>query len=101
MFKLLLKWLLSFFTADKIGVLVRMLLAKAGTEIGKELLDLGAQKKALEFVKELNSRKDLSTKGKAAEFNKMMLSWAGEVGLKLSTSVINCLREMAVVALKG
>jgi hypothetical protein len=100
MFKLLLKWLLSFFTADKVGVLVRLLLAKAGTVIGNELLNPENQKKAFEFVKELNKDEKMTGVEKAAEFNKKMLVWSISVGKKLSMSVINCLREMAVVSLK-
>ena len=101
MFRLMLKWLLSIFTVDKVGVLVRLLLAKAGTVVGEELFDLENQRKALEFVKELNEREDLTGKEKAAEFNAKMLFWAGTVGRRLTLSVLNCLREMAVVSLKG
>ena len=38
---------------------------------------------------------------KAKMFNKQMLDWAKKVGKKLSDSMINCLREMAVAALKA
>lgn len=39
MFTLLWNWLVSFFTADRIGCLVRTLLLKAGTKIAAEILD--------------------------------------------------------------
>ncbi len=101
MFKLLLKWLLSYFTADKVGILVRLLLSKAGTAIGKELFSIENQKKALEFVKELNENKDLSSKEKADLFNEKMVEWAVSIGKTIPLVIINCLREMAVVSLKS
>lgn len=33
-------------------------------------------------------------------FNKQMLEWAKKVGKVFSTSVVNCLRELAVSAVK-
>lgn len=37
---------------------------------------------------------------KAKEFNKQMLEWAKKAGKVLSTSMLNCLRELAVSAVK-
>lgn len=100
MFTLLWKWIVSFFTADKIGVLVRILLIKSGTTLAAEILDVKNQKKAIEFVRELNSNTEMTNTQKAKEFNKKMLHWAAEVGKKMTASVVNCLREMAVNAVK-
>jgi len=40
MFTLLFKWLISLFTADKIGCLIRRLLLGAGYAVAKEILDV-------------------------------------------------------------
>ena len=101
MFGLLLKWFLSFFTADKIGVLIRMIVFDAGSTILKDILNPENQKKALEFVKALNKNEDMTGAEKAMIFNKMMLEWAASVGKKLAISSINCLRELAVISLKS
>lgn len=101
MFSLLWKWLLSIFTADKIGILVRALLINAGSKLMVEILNVQNQKKAYEFVKELASRKDLTNAQKAKEFNKKMLEYAKKAGKVLSESVLNCLRELAVNAFKA
>ena len=101
MFALLWKWLLSIFTADKIGILVRALLINAGSKILTEILNVQNQKKAYEFVKELHKRDDLTNAQKAKEFNKKMLEYAKKTGQILGESVINCLRELAVNAFKS
>ena len=69
MFTLLYKWLVSLFTADKVGILVRKLLINTGTTIAKDILNVEHQKKAYEFVKELNARDDIDNKEKAKIFN--------------------------------
>lgn len=101
MFGLLWKWLISLFTADKIGVLVRAFLLKAGTTIALEILDPENQKKAYELVKELNADNTKTNWEKAELFNIKMASWAKKVGKKILTSQLNCLRELAVNALKA
>ena len=100
MFKLLWKWMVSFFTADKIGILVRILLIKYSKSAVSELLNVETQKKAYEFVKQLHSITDISSYEKAQIFNLKMLDWAKSVGKNLSISIINCLRELAVTAIK-
>jgi len=59
------------------------------------------QKKAYDFVKELRLRTDLTNAEKAVLFNKKMLEWAKAAGKIMASSVVNCLREMAVNALKA
>lgn len=100
MFTLLWKWLVSLFTADKIGVLVRTILIKSGTTLAIELLDVDNQKKALEFVRELNKNTEMTNVQKAKQFNRQMLEWSAKLGKKMTLSVVNCLREMAVNAVK-
>lgn len=101
MFTLLWKWLVSIFTADKVGILVRLLLLSAGKTVLKDLVDTENQKKAYEFVKELNARTDLTNQQKAALFNAKFLVWAKLGGKAIALSVVNCLREMAVNAVKA
>ena len=101
MFTLLWHWLVSLFTADKIGILIRLLLLSAGKTVLKDLLNTEHQKKAYEFVKELNGRTDLTTQQKAKLFNEKFIAWAKASGKEIALSVVNCLREMAVNALKS
>jgi len=46
MFKLLWKWLVSVFTVDKIGILVRTILLRAGSKIASDILNPDFQEKA-------------------------------------------------------
>lgn len=94
-------WLLGLFTKEKIGILFVMLF-KAGTSaIAKHIADKNLHRKALEFVRELSSRKDLSNSEKAKIFNEKLMRYAKELGIVLGESVVNCLRELAVNALKA
>lgn len=54
MLKLLLQWLVSLFTADKVGVIVRKLLINTGTQVARDIFNVEHQKKAYLFVKELS-----------------------------------------------
>lgn len=100
MFSLLYKWLISIFTADKIGILVRKLLINTTSQITKDIFNVEHQKKAYNFVKELNNRTDLSNKEKAKLFNQKMGQFLKASGIALSESILNCLRELAVNAIK-
>ena len=91
----------SMFTRNKIGMLIEILLLRAGSTIAKEILDKDNQKIAYEFVKALNTRVDITSKEKAKLFNEQMLDWAKKLGKKMNESVVNCLRELAVNALKS
>lgn len=101
MFTLFWKWAVSFFTADKIGVLVRRLFISAAKPVVSELLLPENQKKAYEFVKGLRARTDLTNSQKAKEFNRAFMDWAKKQGKTVALSVVNCLRELAVNALKA
>ena len=72
----------------------------ATKSLAKEIFNRENQQKAYEFVKELHANKELSNSEKALAFNKKMGEWALKCGKVLAGSVINCLREMAVNALK-
>jgi hypothetical protein len=92
-------WFKLLFTS-KIGSLIKILLLKSATTIASQILNKENQEKAYEFVKELNSRTDITNTEKAVLFNDQMSSWAKAMGKTLTTSIINCLRELAVNALK-
>ena len=91
----------SMFTRNKIGMLIEILLLRASSTIAKEILDKDNQKIAYEFVKALNARVDITSKEKAKLFNEQMFDWAKKLGKKMNESVVNCLRELAVNALKS
>ena len=97
--KLILK-ICSLFPKSKLGILISILLSKAGSALLKDIFDPNNQRKAYEFVKELHNRTDISNKVKAKEFNKMMIRQLKKEGKEICESVINCLRELAVNAIK-
>ena len=94
-------WVKGLFTAKKTGVLFAIFAKKAVAPVIAEIADPENQKKAYEFVKALRLRQDLTNKEKAALFNGQMLEWAKKAGKILADSVVNCLRELAVNALKA
>ena len=94
-------WLKGLFTAKKVGVLLAIFAKKAVIPVIAEIADPENQKKAYGFVKELRLRTDLTSEQKATLFNKQMLEWSKKAGKILADSVVNCLRELAVNALKA
>ena len=96
----LLKTFTSLFKRNKVGLLLQIMLAKAAVAGIKEILDPDNQKKAYDFVKELKDS-DMSNSEKAKAFNKKLVKWAESVGKVMGESVINCLRDMAVNAVKA
>lgn len=94
-------WFLGLFTKEKIGILFLLLFKSGASAIASQIADLDLQRKALEFVRELANRSDLSSSEKAALFNKKLKEYAAMFGKVLCESVINCLRELAVNALKA
>jgi len=100
MASIILNWLKSIFTREKIGILFQKLFKNAAQQFAKEIFNSENQKKAYEFVKELHYNKELTNSEKAKVFNQKMAEWAFKCGRILATSVINCLREMAVNVLK-
>jgi hypothetical protein len=94
-------WFVGLFTKEKIGILFIMLFKAGFSAVAQQIADLQLQKKALEFVKELAARNDITNKEKAVIFNEKMLEYGKKLGKVLCESVINCLRELAVNALKA
>lgn len=94
-------WFVGLFTKEKIGILFLMLFKAGVSAIAQQIADLKLQKKALEFVKELAAREDITSREKAVIFNEKMLEYGKKLGKTLCESVINCLRELAVNALKA
>ena len=101
MFSVLWCWFLGLFQKEKIGILFLLLFKSGASSVAAYIADNDLQQKAYQFVKELSQRKDLTTNEKAARFNKKMLEYGQIVGKVLCDSVINCLRELAVNALKA
>lgn len=98
MINLLYKWLLSVFTKDKIGIIVRALLISAAKPVIKDIFNVEYQKKAYEFVKELAQRDDLKGWEKAEMFNLKFAHFLSTEAKQMSASMLNCLREMALAA---
>ena len=94
-------WFVGLFTKKKIGILFLLLFKSGVSAVAAQIADLDLQKKALEFVRELAQRDDLTSAAKAHLFNKKLSEYATLLGKTLCESVINCLRELAVNALKA
>ena len=94
-------WFVGLFTKKKIGILFLLLFKSGASAVAAQIADLDLQRRALEFVKELAKRDDLTTAAKAQLFNKKLAEYAKTLGKTLCESVINCLRELAVNALKA
>jgi len=92
-------WFVAKF-AGTLGIILTKIFSNAGSLIAKDLANELYNRKALQFVKELASRDDLTGLQKAAEFNKKFLQWLSISGKVLATSTINLLREMAVAYFK-
>lgn len=93
-------WFVGLFTKEKVGILFVMLFKAGASTIAMQIADRQLHRKALEFVKELHSRTDIDNSEKARIFNDKMLAYGKELGKDLCESVVNCLRELAVNALK-
>lgn len=94
-------WFVSLFTVEKIGILFLLLFKSGASAIASYIADKKLQQKALDFVRELAGRDDLTNGEKARRFNEKMLAYGKTLGKVLGDSVINCLRELAVNALKA
>ena len=94
-------WFIGLFTKEKIGILFLLLFKSGISAVAEQIADLDLQRKALEFVRELSKRTDLNNAEKAQLFNQKLAQYAAMLGKTLCESVINCLRELAVNALKA
>ena len=101
MFSVLWAWFVGLFTKEKIGVLFLLLFKSGMSAVATQIADHNLQRKALEYVRALAKREDLDNFQKAKEFNKKMAEYGLLLGKTLCDSVINCLRELAVNALKA
>lgn len=94
-------WFVGLFTKERIGILFLMLFKSGASAIAAQIADLELQRKALDFVRELHARTDIGNAEKARIFNDKMSKYGKILGKTLCDSVINCLRELAVNALKA
>ena len=94
-------WFVGLFTVERVGILFVLLFKSGISAIAKDIADRDLQSKALAFVRELALREDLTNGEKAKLFNEKMISYAKTLGRELAESVVNCLRELAVNALKA
>lgn len=101
MLKAVWNWFLGLFTKEKIGILFKLLFKSGVSVIAQAIADRQLQQKALDYARELSQRKELSSTDRAAEFNKKMAAYGTQIGKGIGESVINCLRELAVNALKA
>lgn len=68
-------WIKTFFTTSRVGILVAMFISKTSAPLIADILDKKVQKKAYDFVVELNGRKDMTAKEKQKAFNDKMKFW--------------------------
>ena len=94
-------WICSILPKKALGVLTKIIFQAVGSVFVSAILNKEFQQTAYNFVKELHNRKDLTNIQKAELFNQKFLTWCIERGKEVKESVINCLREWAVIALKS
>ena len=94
-------WFVGLFSVERVGILFVLLFKSGISAVAKDIADKDLQRKALTFVRELALRDDLSNAEKAKIFNEKMIAYAKTLGRVLAESVVNCLRELAVNALKA
>lgn len=99
--KTLLAFLKRLFIRENLGIIFQKIFSDVKTKVINDISDPENQKKAIEFVKELSQRKDYTSKEKLEFFNLKMEVYAKDMKKELSNSAINCLREMALVAIKS
>lgn len=96
----ILTWIKTFFMKNALGIVLQKLIKNSAAKFASEIFNKDNQQKAYEFVKELATDSKLSNAEKALKFNEKMFEWGKKAGKILENSIINCLREMAVTALK-
>ena len=95
-------WIKAFFGSNgEGGILLKQIAQNAGSEAAQAIKDNDLGKKALEFVKELNERKDITNKEKAEIFNAKLKEYALKAKKTIGEATINLLRELAVAAIKS
>ena len=94
-------WLKSIFTTDESKSALLKVLMEGIDDPALDIIkdpDLG--KKAIQFVKELNKREDLTGKEKAEIFNAKLYEYAKAVGKVIGSVALNLLRELTVTAVR-
>lgn len=91
----------GLFCKQTLSSIIKALLVNSATTTAKIVKDEDLVHRAVDFVRELNANKEMSTKDKAAEFNKKLLEYAAKMGKKITESNINLLREQIVDAFKA
>lgn len=95
------EWLKSIFSKDESkSALLKVLMEGIDDPSLDVIKDPDLGKKAIQFVKELNKRDDLTGKEKADIFNEKLFDYAKKVGKVVHAVAINLLRELAVTAVK-
>ena len=97
----LFKYLHQILNVKKIGCITLSLEKNGKTSVVKQIVDLENQRKALEFAKKLHHRKDYTDYEKAQVFNLQIPDWPKTFNKTLTDCSINCLRELAVAAIKA
>ena len=99
--KKLWEWLKSVFTTDASkSALLKVLMEGIDDPSLDAIKDPDLGKKAIQFVKELNERKDLTGKEKAEIFNAKLYEYAKTIGKVIGSVALNLLRELAVTAVR-
>lgn len=89
----------SLFTRENVGIIWKTLFASAKDAAHRAINDPKVQKRAFEMAKTLMSM-DISGDAKKDAFNSAMKDFFAEYGTEVGTSTLNCIRELAVEAVK-
>lgn len=101
MLKKIFNWFKNLFSSEEVqSEMLDILQNNLNSPEIAELKDPSIINQAFEFVKELHNCDNLTSKQKQAIFNDKMLQYSSTIGKKLSTFVVNLLREMAYTTLK-
>lgn len=101
MFTSLWAWIVGLFAKENVGILFTILFKVGKSIVASKIADKKLQKEAWEAAKELALRDDLSNEEKAKMFNERLKEFSKTSGISIGESVLNCLRELAVNALKA
>lgn len=89
----------SLFTRENVGIIWKTLFASSKNAAKRAINDPKVQARAFEMAKTLMSA-DISGNAKKDAFNSAMKDFLAEYGTEVGTSTLNCIRELAVEAVK-
>lgn len=89
----------SLFTRENVGIIWKTLFASAKDAAKRAINDPKVQAKAFETAKTLLSS-GMSGEAKKEIFNSTMKDFFAEYGTEVGASTLNCIRELAVEAVK-